>query len=68
MSDQDHVPSTAELRRVNAALAGSLQRCSAMVRDYRARLMAANSNEPGFMLSAIPSRDAGREADGEHPG
>lgn len=46
MSDQHDKKDVSHLERVNADLMASLRRCHAMVEDYRAHLVAANSNEP----------------------
>jgi hypothetical protein len=45
MSDQQDNQETAHLKRVNAELTDSLERCRHLVDDCRAKL-AANSNEP----------------------
>jgi hypothetical protein len=68
VSQQDDAPSPAELGRVNADLARALKRCSGMVRDYRARLMAANSNDAAFMLCAAADKDRDREDEGKPTG
>ena len=58
MSHQDDVHNAADLRRVNADLARGLQRCSSVLRDYRSRLIAANSND-AFMICGEPGNDRG---------
>ena len=50
MSDQQDVQEIAHLKKVNADLSRSLERCHELVDDCRAKL-AANSNEPPFMFS-----------------
>jgi hypothetical protein len=49
VSDQQDVEQIAHLKKVNADLSRSLERCHELVSDCRAKL-AANSNEP-FMFS-----------------
>ena len=44
------------MNRVSADLSRSLRRCHMMVDDYRAQLVAANSNDDPFMLSDTPPR------------
>jgi len=44
--DQHDKKDVSYLERVNADLTESLRRCHAIVDDYRAHLIAANSNEP----------------------
>lgn len=56
MSDQIEKQQAAYLERVNAILASSLRLCHVMVDDYRTSL-AANSNEPPFMLSESGEED-----------
>ena len=51
MSDQGDTQETGYFDRVNADLMRSLRRCHALVDDCRDKLVAANSNEPGFMLA-----------------
>ena len=51
MSDQGDTQETGYFDRVNGDLMWSLRRCHALVEDYRDKLVAANSNEPPFMLS-----------------
>lgn len=46
MSDQQDTQENAYLFRVNAELIESLGRCRVLVDDCRAKLVAANSNEP----------------------
>lgn len=58
MSDQRDKQQTAYLERVNAILASSLRLCHVLVDDYRSKL-AANSNEPPFMLGKSDEDDEG---------
>lgn len=56
MSEQDD-PKAAEAGRAADDLNRSLRRCSSMVRDYRSRLIAANSNDAGSILSTAADND-----------
>ena len=49
MHDQRDKKDVSYLERVNAELTESLRRCHAIVDDYRAQLIAANSNEPAVV-------------------
>ena len=49
MSEQSDNPNAADAGRVTADLTRSLRRCSGIVRDYRSRLIAANSNDATFL-------------------
>jgi hypothetical protein len=62
VSDQADDQQAAYLERVNAILANSLQLCHVIVDDYRTKL-AANSNDPPFMLS-----QSGQEEDNGRTG
>jgi hypothetical protein len=68
LSQQDDYPNVAQLGRLNADLTRSLQRCSGMVRDYRSRLIAANSNDAPFMAYGEAGNDRRRDEDGERTG
>jgi hypothetical protein len=59
LSDQQDKQEIGYLERVNAELTSGLRRCHVLVRDYRKKLMAANSNEPPFML--VPNDDESQE-------
>jgi hypothetical protein len=50
LSDQWDNQEIGYLERVNAELTSGLRRCHVLVHDYRQKLVAANSNEPPFML------------------
>ena len=60
MSDQQHTQEIARLKKVNADLSRSLERCHELVDECRAKL-AANSNEP-FMF-ANDDEEEGDESD-----
>ena len=51
MSNQRDMQETGYFDRVNTDLMRSLRRCHALVDDCRDKLVAANSNEPEFMLA-----------------
>lgn len=70
MSEQQDQPEAPDLGQVSDDLSRSLRRCSGMVRDYRSRLIAANSNDFSFMLSLEADNDGERhqEGDGERTG
>jgi hypothetical protein len=57
VSDQRDTQQSAYLDRVNSDLSLSLRRCHALLDDYRAHLVPANSNEPPFMLSEVGEKD-----------
>jgi hypothetical protein len=59
VSDQHDTQENAYLFKVNAELIESLGRCRVLVADCRAKLVAANSNEP-FPDAETPG---GREGD-----
>jgi hypothetical protein len=63
VSDQRDKQESAYLLRVNAELIQSLGRCHLLVHDCRAKLVAANSNEP-FLLTDHQPADEGDESVG----
>jgi hypothetical protein len=56
MSDQQDIQEIARLKKVNADLSRSLERCHELVDDCRAKL-AANSNEPFLFANDDEAED-----------
>ena len=56
---QENDQSAADLGRINADLVRGLKRCSGIVRDYRSRLIAANSNDAPLMHGGHRDQDDG---------
>jgi hypothetical protein len=63
VSDQQDTQENAYLFRVNAELIESLGRCHVLIDDCRAKLVAANSNEP-FLAADTPGAGEGDESVG----
>lgn len=52
MSDQRDKQEFNYVERFNANLKRSLRRCHVLIEDCRQKIIAANSNDPPFMLAA----------------